>query len=156
MTPNDLQQYIETNAIPAEVISLTDPTPTVETAAEAVGAHTDQIIKSLLFLVAGEPVLAIACGTRQVDYRRIADHRGIGRRQVKMADAETVEKVTGYPAGGVPPFGHPQPIETLIDPEVLTQPFIFGGGGDDHSLVRMDPAALQEITNAMVVPLLKP
>lgn len=156
MTPSDLKQYLLDHAIEGELIHLEVPTPTVETAAAAVGAEVDQIIKTLLFLVQERPVLAIACGTRPIDSRRIAAHFSVGRRQVKFADAATVETVTGYPAGGVPPFGHPAPIDTLLDPQVLQQPFIFGGGGDDHSLLRTTPAELQRAAQAAIVPILAP
>ncbi len=151
MNPIDLQQYIDENRIDGEIVRLETPTPTVQTAADAVGVSADQIIKSLLLIIHEKPVLAIACGTRPIDRRSIATHFDVGRRQVKFADEETVEAVTGYPAGGVPPFGHPELIETLIDPEVLTKPFVFGGGGDRHSLVRVAPTEIHRVTNATVL-----
>lgn len=155
MTPNDLQSFIDAGQIAGEIVHLTTPTPTVETAADAVGVEVDQIIKSLLLIIQERPVLAIACGTRPIDRRAIARHYEVGRRQVKFADAETVERITGYPAGGVPPFGHPAPIETLLDPEVLEKPFVFGGGGDKHSLMRIAPAEIRRVTNATVLSLIE-
>lgn len=151
MTPQDLQKFIDDNQIAGEIVRLEAPTPTVETAAAAVGCETDQIIKSLLLTIHEKHVLAIACGTQPIDRRSIARHFEVGRRQVKFADAETVEIITGYPAGGVPPFGHPAPIETLIDPEVLEKSFVFGGGGDHHSLVRISPKEIHRITKATVL-----
>ena len=153
MTPADLAAYIENEGIQAEVVVPEVPTPTVETAADAVGGSVDQIIKSVLFLVADRPVLAIASGTRRIDYRKIADHFGVGRRRVKMADPETVQNVTGYPVGGVPPFGHPEPVDTLIDPGVLDQPAVYGGGGDHRTLIRITPDEIRRITTATVLPL---
>ena len=65
-------------------------TPTVETAAEAVNARPDQIVKSILFLVEGKAVMVISCGLGIVDRRIVAAHFGTNRRQVRLPDAETV------------------------------------------------------------------
>ena len=75
-------------------------------AAAALGVAPGQIIKSLLFLVRDEPVLVIASGDTLVDWAVLASRYGIGKKQVKLADAETVLRLIGYPVGGVPPFGH--------------------------------------------------
>jgi prolyl-tRNA editing enzyme YbaK/EbsC (Cys-tRNA(Pro) deacylase) len=154
LTPADLRRFMETHAIPGEIIHLDMPTPTVETAAQAVGAQTAQIIKSVLFLLGAEqPLLAVASGTARIDYRLIADHCGTSRRRVKLADAAAVLRITGYPAGAVPPFGHPAPLRTLIDPLVLQQPLIYAGGGDDHALLRLHPADIRRVTSAEVISL---
>ncbi|MFQ5616943.1 MAG: YbaK/EbsC family protein, partial [Anaerolineales bacterium] len=127
--------------------------PTVESAAQAVGAHPDQIVKSVLFLIRGEPLLAIAYGTTRIDRRNIATRYGVGRKRVKLAGAETVLQITGYPVGAVPPFGHPQPIPTLLDPGILEHEQVYAGGGSGSALVRLVPKDILRITNAEIVPL---
>jgi prolyl-tRNA editing enzyme YbaK/EbsC (Cys-tRNA(Pro) deacylase) len=119
---------MDTHAIAGEILHLDVPTPTVETAAEAVGAHPDQIVKSVLFLIDGSPVLAVAYGIAHIERRGIADRYNVGRKRVKLADAETVLQFTGYPAGAVPPFGHPRPLRTLLDPGVLEYEQVYAGG----------------------------
>ena len=61
LTPSDLQAYMQAQGIPGKILLLETPTPTVEIAAQVVSAQPDQIIKSILFTVDEEPVLAIAC-----------------------------------------------------------------------------------------------
>ena len=153
MTPTDLAAFIAAHGIAAEFVTPEDPTPTVETAAAAVGTTPDRIIKSVLFLIQDRPVLAIAGGLDPIDRRSIAAHFGVGRKQVKLAGAEVVERITGYSVGGVPPFGYPAPVDTLVDPAVLAQPFVYGGGGDHHTLIRLSPDEIQRVTNAEVLPL---
>ena len=60
-------------------------------------------------------MLVIASGETMVDRGILAVRFGVGKKQIKLADAETVLRLTGYPAGGVPPFGHPAPLLTLLD-----------------------------------------
>lgn len=148
LTPSDLARFIAANHIAAAIVPVTAETPTVPAAAAALGVTTGQIIKSLLFLVHDQPVLVIASGETRVDRGVLAARYGVGKKQVKLADAETVLRLTGYPAGGVPPFGHPEPLRTLLDRGVAAWDAIYGGGGDDHTLLRVSPDELARVTGA--------
>jgi len=152
-TPADLERFLQKHHIAGKVLILPQPTPTVETAAQAVGVPPERIVKSLLFLVNGQPVLAVACGPARVERRAIAAHFGVGRKRVKLADAATVLRLTGYPVGAVPPFGFPQPIPTLIDPAVLEHPEVYAGGGAENALLRITPQVIQHVTRGEVIPL---
>jgi len=153
LTPSELQIFMVQNGIPGELLHLEVPTPTVETAAQAVNAHPDQIVKSVLFLVKGEPVLAVAYGTNHIDRRAIAIRYGVGRKRVKLADPDTVLEFTGYPAGAVPPFGHPEKIPTLMDPGILVHDEVYAGGGSGSALVRLSPQDILRVTRADLVDL---
>ena len=143
-----LTRFITENAIAAEIVPMTVETPTVPAAAAALGVSPAQIIKSLLFLVPDQPVLVIASGETMVDRGALAARFGVGKKQIKLADAETVRRLTGYPAGGVPPFGHPAPLLTLLDHGVLAWDVVYGGGGDDRTLLRIAPGELARVTGA--------
>lgn len=156
LTSADLEAFLQANAINGQIVFLESPTPTVETAAAAVGASTHQIVKSILFVVEGKPVLGIGCGLALIDRRAIGKHFGVGRKHVKMADAETVIEIAGYPVGTVPPFGHRQPITTLLDEKVLTQDVVYAGGGAHNALVRLQAADIPKITDAVVLDLSRP
>lgn len=153
MTPADLSAFITAHGIAAEFVTPEAPTPTVETAAAAVGTTPDRIIKSVLFLIRDRPVLAIAGGLDYINRRSIAARFGVGQKQVRLAGAGDVERITGYPVGGVPPFGYPAPVETLVDPAVLAQPVVYGGGGDHNTLIRLSPDEIRRVTNAEILPL---
>jgi prolyl-tRNA editing enzyme YbaK/EbsC (Cys-tRNA(Pro) deacylase) len=123
-------------------------TPTVPAAAAALGVAPAQIIKSLLFLVRDEPVLVIACGDATVERRVLTARYGVGKKQIKLADAETVLRILGYPVGGVPPFGYPTAVPVLLDRAVQAWDVVYGGGGDDHTLLRIAPEELVRVTKA--------
>ncbi|MEN8242312.1 MAG: YbaK/EbsC family protein [Chloroflexota bacterium] len=156
LTPEDLKVYLTQHAISGEVVALTEPTPTVQTAAAAVGVEPEQIIKSLLFLAVDEPVLVIANGTSRVEWKMLAAYLGISRRKLHMADPATVLALTGYPVGGVPPLGHPQPLRVVIEAGVLEHEWVYGGGGSEHALLHVQPQQLAEHLQAEVVDLQAP
>ena len=154
LSPADLEAFLQAHAVQGEILYLEAPTPTVETAAQAVGAQTGQIVKTLLFLIDGQPVAAIANGTAPIERRALAACYQVGRKKIKLAPPETVLAITGYPAGAVPPFGHLEPLPTLLDPRVLTLNEVYAGGGAENALVRLDPQDILKITGAQVLDLL--
>lgn len=156
MDDRDLQRFLEANGVRGEVIRLLSHTPTVEVAAQVMGTTVERIVKSLLFLLDrgnGDPapILVLANGTSRVDYRQVAECVGLSRKRVRLADAEAVRAVTGYPVGAVPPLGHPQPLRTLIDRRVLEQPEVYAGGGAVDALLRITPTEIVRATGAETV-----
>jgi prolyl-tRNA editing enzyme YbaK/EbsC (Cys-tRNA(Pro) deacylase) len=145
LTPADLARFIHDEGIAAEPVIPALSTPTVPAAAAALGVSTDQIIKTLLFVIRDEPVLVIARGATLVDRRALTDRFKVGKKQIKLADAATVLRLTGYPVGGVPPFGHVTRVPALLDKAILAWDVVYGGGGDDHTLLRITPQELARV-----------
>jgi prolyl-tRNA editing enzyme YbaK/EbsC (Cys-tRNA(Pro) deacylase) len=163
MSPEDLQAYIITEGITARLVRDLGDTRTVPLAAEALGVRPEQIIKSLLFLVklperkeSLQPVLVIVGGDCRVDYRAIGARFGVSRKKVRMASAEVVLEVTGYPAGGVPPFGHRTPIPVMVDAALLAgqaaeDATVYGGGGDEGTMLEVTVAELLRVLHPEVL-----
>jgi Cys-tRNA(Pro) deacylase len=147
LTPGDLDRFIREKGIDATIVAMHMETPTVPAAAEALGVDPAQIIKTLVFVVKDEPVIVIARGESTVDRRPLAARYGVGKKQVKLADRETALRITGYEVGGVPPFGHVTCPVVLLDERISAWDVVYGGGGDDRTLLRISPAELARVTN---------
>jgi Cys-tRNA(Pro) deacylase len=156
MDCHDLQRFITETGIEAEIVHLAQDTPTVEEAAKAVGCLPEQIGKTILFLAESRPYLVVANGVTRVGYKALADHLGTSRRRLKLAKADTVLDITGYPVGTVPPFGHKQLLPTIVEARVLAQEIIFAGGGAINALMRLTPKELLRASQAEVVSLPHP
>ena len=81
-TPDDLQLYLAANNIPAEIIHMTAETPTVTAAAQALGVPVDQIAKTVIFFVDGQPYAVIANGVQRVDPRKLAVRFSVNRKKI--------------------------------------------------------------------------
>jgi Cys-tRNA(Pro) deacylase len=147
----DIEKYMQRSGIIGKVLHLSVPTPTVETAAQAIGTTVEKIVKSLVFLMDGEPILVISPGTRRVDRKRLARHYGIGRKRVKLANAETVLTLTGFEVGAVPPFGHKTTLSVVLDKTILQQPVVYAGGGTTEALLEISPTEILRVTGATVL-----
>ena len=146
LTTADLARFVAERGIAAALLTPAVGTPTVAAAAAALGVDERQIIKSLLFLVHEEPLLVVASGVGLVDRRVLAERFATGKKQVRLADAASVLRLTGYPVGGVPPFGHPVRLNILLDKAIRKWDVVYGGGGDERTLLRISPAELARVT----------
>lgn len=148
-----LARYIEEHTVAARLIVAAQETPTVPLAAEALGCAVEQIVKSVLVLAKTEPplaVLVISNGVTPVDFHRLAGILQLSRKRLRLAPANEVLARTGYPAGGVPPFGFAEPLLTLIDPHVFEQSVVFGGGGDHRTMMEITPDELLRVTGGQI------
>ena len=153
MNSDDLQQFIDRHHIQATILPMKAHTPTVSDAARELDVENDQIIKSLVFHVDGEPLLVINNGLARVDRKKLAAYLGVGRKKIKFADPDRVLEFTGYIVGSMPPFGHRTRLRTLVDSAVFQLDVIYGGGGDINAMMRLTPGVLQEVSDAEVTPL---
>jgi len=152
---HELAGFMKAHGVQGEILRLSVPTPTVDAAAQAMNASPEQIIKSILFMVDGQAVLAVACGKSSIERRAIADLYGVGKKRVKLATPEMVLEISGYEVGAMPPFGHRQALTTLIDTRVLDSSESYAGGGSENALLRLNPQDILKVTGARVLDLLE-
>lgn len=124
---------------------------TAADAAAAIGVEVGQIVKSLIFTVDGEVVLAYVSGANQLDEARLAAAAG-GARCTRV-DADTVRSTTGYPIGGVPPFGHATPLRAFVDPDLLAYDEVWAAAGTWHDVFALAPEDLVRVAGGVVVDL---
>src|SRR3984957_10913425 len=90
----------------------TQSTRTAAEAADAIGVELGQIVKSLVFTVDDRAVLALLGGDRMLDERKLA--AAAGAAVARRPDANGVRAATGFPVGGIPPFGHNNALPVYV------------------------------------------
>jgi prolyl-tRNA editing enzyme YbaK/EbsC (Cys-tRNA(Pro) deacylase) len=116
-----------------EVRSLTDSARTAELAAESLGVEVGQIVKSLVFLRDGEPVMVLCAGDRRVANKRLG---------LSAANADQARAATGFSIGGIPPLGHDRELDTLIDDSLRRFETVWCAAGTPHAVFEVSTAAL--------------
>jgi prolyl-tRNA editing enzyme YbaK/EbsC (Cys-tRNA(Pro) deacylase) len=150
MDRTNLQMFIDDHHIQATILPLSEHTLTVGDAARALAVGTDQIIKSLIFHIDGDPLLVINNGLARVDRRKLADYLGVGRKKVKFASPDKAFALTGFVVGSMPPVGHKQKLRTLVDTAVTQLDIIYGGGGDIDAMMRLTSEELLKVSQAEI------
>jgi prolyl-tRNA editing enzyme YbaK/EbsC (Cys-tRNA(Pro) deacylase) len=135
--------------LPADIVRLADSTRTAPEAAAAVGCELGAIVKSLVMrgTRSGAPVLALVSGSNRADEARLEAALG---EPVERPDAAYVRETTGYSIGGIPPVGHPAPVRTLLDEDLLRHEVVWAAAGHPHAVFGIAPAALAEASGATV------
>ena len=124
---------------------------TAADAAAAIGVQIGQIVKSLVFGVDGRLVLAYVSGANQLDEQKLA--AAAGGTKCARVDADTVREATGFPIGGVPPFGHTTHLQVFIDPELLQYEEVWAAAGTWHDVFGIEPHKLVEASEGLVTDL---
>jgi prolyl-tRNA editing enzyme YbaK/EbsC (Cys-tRNA(Pro) deacylase) len=123
-------------------------TRTADDAAAAIGCDVAQIVKSLVFVADGLPVLCLTSGANRVDEVRLASV--LGTASVTKANADQVRAATGYAIGGTPPFGHDTAITTVCDRDLTVLDEIWAAAGSPNAVFPLTPGTLLTITAARV------
>jgi len=147
---NRFETWLTTSGAGIAVKEFPEGTRTAAEAARAVGCELGQIVKSLVFIAGGKPVVALVSGANRLDEQRFA---AIAGEPVVKADAETARAATGYAIGGVPPFGHATEVPVFMDRDLLGYGEVWAAAGRPDSVFEIAPGRLQELSRATVTDL---
>jgi len=126
-------------------------TKTAQDAANAIGVAVGQIVKSLVFAVDGEIVMAYVSGANQLDEKKLA--AAAGGAKCSRVDADAVREATGFPIGGVPPFGHTKQLRVFIDPDLLQFEEVWAAAGTWNDVFGIEPHKLVEASGGALTDL---
>lgn len=146
-----------------QIVEFTEGHHCCKTAADAankLSCDTCQIVNSLIFksVPSGIPVLILTAGHHKVQEKSIGPSHFdgtllSGEQGITRADAIFVRDRTGFPVGGVPPFGHDVPIATLIDSFIVEhkEMIFWAAAGTPNTVFSISSPKLLEITKAKVI-----
>lgn len=143
---NRVQDFLLEKGFSFDVKELPGSTRTAQEAADSIGCAVAQIAKSLVFREkeTNLPVLVIASGSNQVDLAKIEKETGL---KLGKADGNYVKERVGYAIGGVPPVGHNEPLETILDTALKKYEIIWAAAGTPIAVFQLKPADLEPLTN---------
>jgi prolyl-tRNA editing enzyme YbaK/EbsC (Cys-tRNA(Pro) deacylase) len=127
-----------------QVHELPDSARTAVAAAAQLGVDVGAIANSLVFDVDGEPLLILTSGAHRVDEATVAALLGVPR--ITRATPEFVRRHTGQAIGGVAPIGHPEPIGTLVDVELVRHEQVWAAAGHPHTVFPTSYDELLQLT----------
>ena len=151
--PNVVRVVEAARALGLEIVPrrFPDGTKTAADAAAAIGVELGQIVKSLIFAVDGEVVLAYVSGANQLDEKKLA--LAAGGLKCARVDADVVRQATGFPIGGVPPFGHSTQLRVFVDPDLLQYDEVWAAAGTWNDNFAIAPNELVRVSGGVVTDL---
>jgi Cys-tRNA(Pro) deacylase len=137
--------------VDARLEEFPDGTATAAAAAAAVGCETAQIVKSLVFICDGGPVLALVPGDSRADTDKVA--AAAGARYARVASLDEVRSATGFEPGAVAPFPSSAVTRIFVDRELLRHATVWAGAGSEHHVVGLSPLDVVRLTKGEVADL---
>lgn len=144
-----VESYLRQRGLEIEVLEMDKSTRTAQLAAQAIGTELGSIVKSLVFLADGEPILVLVAGDRRADAGKLKNLLGV--RRVMTANAEQVREATGFAIGGVPPIAHNHPLRTLIDGSLSRFETVYAAAGSPRAVFAMAYRQLVALTGGQEV-----
>jgi Cys-tRNA(Pro)/Cys-tRNA(Cys) deacylase len=138
--------FLHTTRAEARLEEFPEEIPTVRDVAKAVGVEPRQIVKTLVFVCDGRPVVALVPGDRRADGAKIA--QAVGASSARVAGREEVLAATGFPPGAVAPFPLPGIEHVLLERPLLAEDQVWVGAGSERHLARLPAAELLRLSGA--------
>lgn len=149
--PRAVRRFLErarAAGLDPEVRTFPAGTRTAADAAAAIGCEVAAIVKSLVFVADGQPVLALTSGANRVDEAALA--AALGATDLRKASADEVREATGYAIGGTPPVGHDTDLPVLCDADLAALDEVWAAAGTPATVFPLTPADLLAATGARV------
>jgi Cys-tRNA(Pro)/Cys-tRNA(Cys) deacylase len=120
-------------------------------AAQALGIEPARVFKTLVAEVDGQLAVGVVPVTGQLDLKALA--AALRGKKARMAEVAAAERATGYVAGGISPLGQKKRLPVVIDASASGFETVFCSAGRRGLEVELAPAALAELTGAVVAPI---
>jgi prolyl-tRNA editing enzyme YbaK/EbsC (Cys-tRNA(Pro) deacylase) len=145
-----VREALEAAGADAEVLELVATARTAGDAANSLGIALGAIVKSLVFTIANQPVMALVAGDRQCEQKALPAALGLVGK-VGRADADLVREVTGFSIGGVAPIGLAQPLPLAIDASLGRFEKVYAAAGHPHCVFGSTLTELARMTGGEIV-----
>lgn len=122
-----------------------------EAVAAAIHLPADRVFKTLIAEVDGVPVVAVVPVTARLSTRMLA--RAAAGKRAEMMPPATAERLTGYVAGGISPFGQRRALDLYLDSSAVGYDTIAVSGGVRGIQLEVSPDDLIRVTTAVVATL---
>jgi prolyl-tRNA editing enzyme YbaK/EbsC (Cys-tRNA(Pro) deacylase) len=138
--------FLRKAAVESRVEEFPEGTLTAEDAAKAVGCELAQIVKSLIFVCDGKPVLVMVGGDRRADRAKV--EAAVPCEKAKIAGPDEVRSATGFEPGAVAPFPLTRVSRVLIDRSLMLYETVWVGAGSHNHLAALAPSELVRLARA--------
>ncbi|HEX6221840.1 MAG TPA: YbaK/EbsC family protein [Acidimicrobiia bacterium] len=147
--PKASRRLLESIDFEVDVHHFPEGTKTAEDAARAIGCPVAAIVKSLVFVVDDQPVVALVPGDLRLDTDSLA--QAADGEKARRASLEEVKGATGFAAGGTPPFGHTTDLRVFADPSLKRNDPVWCAAGTPTTVFPISIADLDRLARPVWV-----
>ena len=147
-TSVDVCNHLQSAGVKHELVTLDGPVKNAVRMAEILGLKPAAVVKTLIFMADGQPIMAMVPGDRKVDTGKLKKH--LGAAKISFATENQVRELADYLVVALPPVGLKAPVKTVVDKRIKTGNIIYTAGGSPNVVLKMRAADLLSVTGAAV------
>ncbi|MBL7156418.1 MAG: YbaK/EbsC family protein [Candidatus Pacebacteria bacterium] len=137
------EKFIKDHNLDITTIKSEISTKTAQQAADAHGVPVCNIVKSLVVKTDNEFLIVLCPGNKKLDFEKL--EKILNKKEIRMANANEVKENTGHSVGGVPPFGHKNPLKTIILNGFESNEFLWAAAGAANNNFKTTLSELKNI-----------
>ena len=142
-------EALEAAGLEGRVVELGEKARTAEDAAKALGVELGSIVKSLVFLIGEQPVLALVAGDHECRPENLPRALNL-EGNVHKADADEVRAASGFSIGGVAPVGLALDLPMVIDVSLKRFETLYAAAGHPRCVFSASVIELKRLTKGIV------
>ena len=140
----NVKNYLNKYGLKDRLIELNEDTSTCILAAKALGCTSDEIAKTMAFMVDNTPIVIVLAGDHKIDNHKYKDYFNCKATMVKK---EQLPSVIGHSMGGVCPFCLKEKVKIYLDNSLKKYQYVYPAGGSSNSAVKLTIKELESIIN---------
>ncbi len=144
----DVCNHLQSKGVQHELVTLSGPVKNASSMAEILGLKPKAVVKTLLFIADGKPVMAMVPGDRRADKAKLKQH--LKADKVTFASETDIRVIADYLATALPPVALKRPVTTILDKRIKTKDIVYTAGGSPNVILKIRVADLLEVTEAAV------
>lgn len=141
MSYEKVKAYFESAGLGGRVVVRDQIGDTVEHAAQAIGCKPEHIVKTMSFLLDGQPALICMAGDAKVNSSK---YKACFHQKAAMLPSEQVEELIGHVPGAVCPFAVCEGVKVYLDISLKRFPIVYTAGGSLNSTVKLTLEELEK------------
>lgn len=138
-----VKEYFREYGLDDEIIELDGISATVVEAANVLGVKSNQIAKTLAFMVDG-PILIVMSGDAKIDNHKYKDYFG---KKAKMVAQDDLDSLIGHKIGGVCPFAIKDGVKVYLDESLRDNCYVYPACGSENSAIKLSIEQLEKYSS---------
>jgi Cys-tRNA(Pro)/Cys-tRNA(Cys) deacylase len=141
--------FLENMNVTYEVLSYKHDVKGAKYAADSLGVHVEQMIKSLVVKDNNNCFyFCLMPGHLETSTKKVAKLLNV--KSIVMASQQEAERVTGYFVGGISPFGSKTNLKVIIDSTLELYDQVYINGGARGIILKIKFADLNKILEPLI------
>jgi prolyl-tRNA editing enzyme YbaK/EbsC (Cys-tRNA(Pro) deacylase) len=141
-----VHNHLQSLGVQHELVTLSNHIKGTERLAELLDLEPCSVVKTLVFIADGQPVLTMVPGDKRADKGKLKEHLSAAR--LLLATEHEVFEITDFMVTALPPVAFKSSVTTIADHSLTGNNIVYAAGGDPNIVLKLRASDLVKATKA--------